>query len=129
MAPKINQEAVVPYRHSPSKPRGEASSMIAQSLPMAAMFMRNKMLSWSALFLAIQSYLNEPINKPVEKDDSGTPAQPPLLRVVFAFIALVTCYIDIIFPGSSPAANRVVKEATESVTSAVTSAVSAATSG
>ncbi|ABN66683.1 predicted protein, partial [Scheffersomyces stipitis CBS 6054] len=100
------------YKHSPAKARNEASGMLAQSLPMAAMFMRNKMLAWSAVFLAVQSYLNEPLNKPAEAADSNsTPSQPPLLRVLFAFIGLVTCYLDLIFPGTSPYARRAVTEA------------------
>lgn len=79
--------------------------MISQTLPMAAMFMRNKMLSWSAVFLAIQSYLSEPINKPLTgKDNSG--AQPPLLRILFAFVSLATCYLELFFPATNPALRK-----------------------
>lgn len=93
--------------------------MIAQSLPMAAMFMRNKLLSWSALFLAIQSYLNDPINAERDAD-----AQPPFLRIVFAIVSLFTCYIDLFFPNTTPAAKR---SAVEQVASLVTLAVTQAT--
>lgn len=98
---KVREDLVVPYKHFPAKPRGEASSMVSQSLPMAAMFMKNKMLSWASLFLSIQSYLNEPINKPTSEDDQAQ--QPPLLRVLFAFVSLGTCYMDLFFPGANPA--------------------------
>lgn len=85
---------------------------------MAAMFMRNKMLSWAALFLAIQSYLNEPVNKPASDDDSAQ--QPPILRVLFGFVSLGTCYMDLIFPGANPAlrlaAQATAKAAAESAT-------------
>lgn len=90
------------YKHIPAKARSEAAGMISQTLPMAAMFLRNKMLSWCAFFLAIQSYLNEPINKVEENDSAGS--QPPLLRVLFAFISLITCYLELIFPNQNPAA-------------------------
>lgn len=75
--------------------------MISQTLPMAAMFMRNKLLSWSAFFLAIQTYLSEPINKPESSSDLGS--QPPLLRIVFALISLMACYVEFVFPGTNPA--------------------------
>ncbi|KAK6203408.1 uncharacterized protein RJT21DRAFT_119567 [Scheffersomyces amazonensis] len=120
MAPKVREDLVVPYRHVPAGVRAEASSVVSQSLPMAAMFMRNKMLSWAAVFLAVQSYLNEPINAPKKDSDS---AQPPLLRIGFAFISLVTCYIDLIFPAANPA----IKKAAD-VTAAVTSSIASASS-
>lgn len=101
------EDLVVPYHHFPAKPRAEAGSMISQTLPMAAMFMRNKIMSWSALFLAIQSYLSEPINKP--QDDSQAGSQPPLLRVVFALVSLLTCYLDIFFPSTNPAIKKSAK--------------------
>lgn len=71
--------------------------MIAQALPMAAMFMRNKLLSWSAFFLAVQTYLNQPLNAPAEESSS---VQPPLLRILFSLIALGTCYLDVFFPAA-----------------------------
>ncbi|CAK7891739.1 hypothetical protein CAAN1_01S06854 [[Candida] anglica] len=110
MAPQIPRpDLVVPYKHTPAKARSEASSIISQSLPMAAMFMRNKMLSWSAFFLAVQSYLNEPIHKQEEEASSGQ--QPPLLRVLFAIIALFSCYVDIFFPSAGAAGKKAVVDA------------------
>lgn len=104
MSSPIRPDLVVPYHHVPAKPRSEAASgMVSQTLPMAAMFMRNKVLSWSAVFLALQSYLSEPVNKPETADSA---AQPPLLRVVFAAISLATCYLEFFFPGTSPALKR-----------------------
>lgn len=96
--------------------------MIAQSLPMAAMFMRNKLLSWTSLFLAIQSFLNEPTNKPVDNDSTQ---QPPLLRVAFALISLVTCYVEYIYPSVSPKAKRT---AVAKVSETISSTIAAATS-
>lgn len=95
--------------------------MIAQSLPMAAMFMKNKLLSWTSLFLAVQSFLNEPIHKQEDKDSQQ---QPPILRVVFALIALGTCYIDLIFPntGRATKAGNLAKSASETVSSVISSA-------
>lgn len=96
--------------------------MVAQSLPMAAMFLRNKMLSWTAMFLSVQSYLSEPTNKVKDPKDTS---QPPLLKLAFAAISLVTCYIDIIFP-SQPTA-KTAKSAAETIVSSATSILSTAT--
>lgn len=87
---------------------------------MAAMFMRNKLLSWSSLFIAVQAYLNEPAYK--EKSENSA-EQPPLLRIVFALVSLATCYIDLIIPSTSGTAKKaatvasIVSEATSSATS------------
>lgn len=89
---------------------------------MAAMFMRNKIMSWSAVFLALQSYLSEPINKP-EDDAAGT--QPPLLRFVFALVSLLTCYLDLFFPSTNP---QIKKSALSKAAETVSSVVSEATS-
>lgn len=99
--------------------------MISQTLPMAAMFMKNKILSWTALFLALQTYLTEPINKEKSEKDAG--AQPPLLRLAFALISLATCYMEFFFPSSSPGLRSTVTEAASAAASSVTSVVSEAT--
>lgn len=111
----------ISYKHVPAKPRGEVSGVIGQSLPMAAMFMRNKMLSWAAVFIAIQSYLNQPDNKPADDKDSSA-EQPPLLRILFAVISMATCYVDLLFPHMSPVAKPVADVASETVTSIISSA-------
>lgn len=115
MAPKAREDLVIPYKHVPAKSRKDAGNVLAQSLPMAAMFMRNKMLSWASVFLAVQSYLNEPINRPAEEDQGQ---QSPALRVLFAVISLVTCYMDIVFPSTNPAVKRAAKVVSETVTAA-----------
>lgn len=92
---------------------------------MAAMFMRSKIMSWSSVFLGVQSYLSEPNNKPASSKDAG--AQPPLLKLMFAFISLLTCYVEFFFPSSSPSLKRAAIKAAESVSTAAAEAVSTAT--
>ena len=124
MAGKIRTDLIIPFKHIPARARNDATGFMAQTLPMAAMFMRNKMLSWTALFLLIQSYLNEPIHKlEVEEQLSSSALQPPLLRIVFALIAVFTCYIELVFPKASPLA---VQKATESAVTGVVEAVKSA---
>lgn len=95
---------------------------------MAAMFMKNKMLSWAAVFLALQSFLTAPINKAPSEKEAG--AQPPLLRLAFAFISLGTCYLEFFFPSTSPGLKKLASlagDAAASVASSATSIVSSAT--
>lgn len=99
--------------------------MISQTLPMAAMFMKNKMLSWAAVFLAVQAYLNEPIHKPESPDDAQK--QPPFMRVLFSFISLLTCYMDLVFPGTNPALRKAATSAAAAASSTASSIASAAT--
>lgn len=104
------------YLHVPAKPRSEASStMMSQTLPMAAMFMRNKLMSWSAVFLAIQTYLSEPINKAPSSDSAS---QPPLLRILFALISLATCYMEFVIPATNPSVKRAAQAAAAASTAA-----------
>lgn len=84
--------------------------------------MRNKLLSWSALFIALQSYLNEPSNK-VETSEGS---QPPLLRVLFAIIALATCYLDLLFPKYGPGAQKA-RQVVSTASSTLSSIASTAT--
>ncbi|CAK9440175.1 uncharacterized protein LODBEIA_P42750 [Lodderomyces beijingensis] len=123
MSSKQREDLVVPYKHVASKPRRDASNIIAQSLPMAAMFMKNKVLAWAALFLAVQSYLQEPINKP-QTDDKGQAEQPALLRILFAVAAVGTCYMDLFFPSTNPALRKAASVATETMTTIAAAATS-----
>ncbi|ODV98556.1 hypothetical protein PACTADRAFT_1026 [Pachysolen tannophilus NRRL Y-2460] len=133
MAPsnKIREELVVPYHHIPAQPRVEATGFVTQSLPMAAMFMKNKALAWSAFFLSVQSYLNEPYNKPdvladPSNDSNPLGSQPPLIKVLFSIISLATCYMDVVFPTAGPGTStkKSAVETATSVASAVTETVS-----
>lgn len=83
--------------------------------------MRNKMLSWAAVFISIQSYLNQPDNKPVNEKESST-EQPPLLRILFAIISMATCYVDLLFPHMSPVTRSNAQVASETVSSIISTA-------
>ena len=105
----IRAENVRRYTHVPVPPKNVASNFVAQNLPLAAMFLKNKALAWACLFFSIQSYLNEPIIK-APADES----QPAIFRVIFALVALVTCYIDLLFPSIvSPGVAAIAKAAVE----------------
>ncbi|CAI6335822.1 unnamed protein product [Periconia digitata] len=65
-------DLIVPYTEpKKDKNEGDMSSTMASTLPMAAIFTRNKMIGWVAVVFAIQSWLAE---SPEQAKTSGTPA-------------------------------------------------------
>ncbi|KAK9241135.1 hypothetical protein V1525DRAFT_393790 [Lipomyces kononenkoae] len=82
----------VPYVPMEIKSREDVSSMMASTLPMVAMFLRNKLVAWSALLVTIQSWLNE------SEASSRDSTQPGWLKVLMSFVGLTVCYMDLFFP-------------------------------
>lgn len=119
----IRKENVKRYVHVPVKPKNSASNFVSQNLPMAAMFLKNKALSWACLFIAVQTYLNEPyIKDPSDESSSG------IFKIIFALVALGTSYLDLIFPTMGGLrAQKAVDTAVETVVATATEAVAAAT--
>ena len=89
----IRPQNVHKYIHVPVAPKNAAANFVSQNLPLAAMFLKNKSLSWACAFFAIQSYLNEPYIK-----DPSDDSQPAIFRIIFSLVAIVTAYLDLLFP-------------------------------
>ncbi|KAF2176169.1 translation initiation factor SU [Zopfia rhizophila CBS 207.26] len=65
-------DLIVPYAEpATEKSGGDMASTMASTLPMAAIFTRNKMVGWTAVVFALQSWLAE---TPEQKRTSATPA-------------------------------------------------------
>ncbi|KAI4956340.1 hypothetical protein J4E91_000551 [Alternaria rosae] len=65
-------DLIVPYAEpEKGKDDNDMSSTLSSTLPMAAIFTRNKMIGWVAVVFAIQSWLAE---TPEQKKTSTTPA-------------------------------------------------------
>ncbi|CDO57224.1 similar to Saccharomyces cerevisiae YPR063C ER-localized protein of unknown function [Geotrichum candidum] len=110
---KRREDLIVSY--GGSKPRkNEMQSMMTSSMPLAAMFLRNKVLSWAAFFTTLQAWLNEP-------STIKTDAQPAWLSVVLAVVGILSCYVDLVFPQKASLA-KAVKETAEAVATATVSA-------
>ncbi|KAK9496266.1 hypothetical protein V1508DRAFT_408150 [Lipomyces doorenjongii] len=77
------------------KSRDDVSSMMATTLPMVAMFLRNKLIAWSALLMTVQSWLSE------SEASSNESAQPGWLKVLMSFVGVIVCYMDIFVPAQS----------------------------
>ncbi|CDK27190.1 unnamed protein product [Kuraishia capsulata CBS 1993] len=113
MAPNLKRpDQIVRYVHTPAETRNAASNFVSQNIPMAAMFLRNKPLAWASLFLSVQNYLNEPTHK--AKDE----AMPPFFKLLMGALAVLTTYMDFIFPPVAPAARQAAAAAASATGSA-----------
>ena len=61
-----------------------------QSMPMAAMFMRHKLLGWSGITFAVQNYLTFHHDL-VQPEDAASPT----LSLVFGLTGLIATYTDV----------------------------------
>jgi hypothetical protein len=119
MAPQVKREdLVVPYIHTPLKADSGSAGIVSQSMPMAAMFMRNKLLSWFSLISSIQSVLNELNGEPVAEG-----AQSGVMRIGLGVLGLAVCYMELALPGSfGGAPKKAIQTAAETVAGASTTA-------
>ncbi|KAH0494845.1 hypothetical protein TgHK011_008430 [Trichoderma gracile] len=86
-------DLIVPYQEPVVK--GEVtdfSSTMSSTLPMAAMFMRNKFVGWIAVVFSIQTWLGESEDS---KKSSGTPGY---FSVGMSLLALAVTYLPMFIP-------------------------------
>lgn len=125
----IRKENVKQYVHVPAEPKNAASNFVSQNLPLAAMFLKNKALAWACLFFGVQTYLNEPYIR-----DPADDSQPAYFRIFFSMIAILTTYIDLVFPhmgnpaavGAKMAANEKTAQAATEIAETIATAVTSA---
>ncbi|SCU86031.1 LADA_0D11782g1_1 [Lachancea dasiensis] len=87
-------DLIVSYTHKvPPKASTSAASqgVLAQSMPMAAMFMKNKFLAWFALLTTVHYSLTA-------EADQSSPDQSPILKLLLSAVSLAVCYMNLIFP-------------------------------
>ncbi|MCJ1312387.1 hypothetical protein MMC25_006061 [Agyrium rufum] len=83
----------VPYVEPPKeKSEGDFASTISSTLPMAAMFTRNKLLGWASVVLSLQTWLAE---TPEQQSAASTPGY---LSVAMSFMSLVVTYLPLFLP-------------------------------
>ncbi|KAK9460999.1 uncharacterized protein V1516DRAFT_674715 [Lipomyces oligophaga] len=87
----------VPFIPLPLKAPDDISSMLATTLPMVAMFLRNKLIAWASLLVTLQSWLNE--NESNDEESSG--GSPGWLKVVMSLAGLLVCYLDLFVPAGN----------------------------
>ncbi|KAK1141638.1 hypothetical protein N8T08_008902 [Aspergillus melleus] len=90
-------DLAIPYVDPPkSKDDADMTGAMSSTLPMAAMFTRNRMIGWVSFVFSLQSWLGE---TPEQKRNASTPSY---MSVLMSLMALVVTYFPIFMP--SPAA-------------------------
>lgn len=87
----------IPYKHVPVAKTSYSSSsqgILSQSMPMAAMFMKNKFLAWFALLTTFHYYLT------AEPSESNSPEQSPIVKIGMSVVSLLVCYMGLALPQS-----------------------------
>ena len=123
MAPSVKREdLIVPYIHlKPVVEDNSSASFVSQSMPMAAMFMRNKLLSWFSIFSAVISLMYE-LHGVTAADGS----QSGYLRVITGVVGLGVCYMELVMPGATmgPGVKKAAAQISETVAAAAATATS-----
>ncbi|KND87383.1 Uncharacterized protein TOPH_08001 [Tolypocladium ophioglossoides CBS 100239] len=85
-------DLIVPYQEpAASADKPEFSSTLSSTMPMVAMFTRNKFVGWAAVVFSIQSWLGES----QEAKNSGTPGY---FSVLMSVAALAVSYMPLFLP-------------------------------
>ncbi|TVY53910.1 hypothetical protein LCER1_G002976 [Lachnellula cervina] len=68
-------DLIIPYQIPTAKEGGDISATLGSTLPMAAMFTRNKFIGWASVVFAVQNWLGE------SADTKKTSSQPAIFSV------------------------------------------------
>merc|ERR1712070_419054 len=89
-------DLIVPYAEpEKDKESNDMQSTMASTLPMAAMFTRNKLIGWTAVMFSIQGWLAE---TPDQKANASTPGY---FSVGMALLSLGVAYMPLFLPPQS----------------------------
>lgn len=92
------------YKHavapkSPYATNTGVSGIVNQSMPMVAMFLKNKFIGWFALIQSFHYYLNtDPEAATASSKPSSAMDQPPLMKILLSVIGLLVCYMNLVLP-------------------------------
>jgi len=86
-------DLIIPYLEPVAKDTSaDMSSTMSSTLPMAAMFTRNKYIGWASVVVAVQSWLSE---SPETRKSSS---QPAYFSVGMSLLALTVTYLPMFLP-------------------------------
>ncbi|KAK5660678.1 hypothetical protein OQA88_12042 [Cercophora sp. LCS_1] len=86
-------DLIVPYQEPSSKGDGaEFGSTLSSTLPMAAVFMRNRYVGWAAVVFSIQNWLGE------SEDSKKNGTTGGIFTVGMSFMSLLVTYLPIFLP-------------------------------
>ncbi|CZS98210.1 uncharacterized protein RAG0_07022 [Rhynchosporium agropyri] len=84
---------VIPFQIPPAKESSaDISGTLGSTLPMAAMFTRNKFVGWASVVLAVQNWLGE------SQEAKRSSSQPAYFSVGMGIMALVVTYLPMFLP-------------------------------
>ncbi|PGH28620.1 translation initiation factor 1 [[Emmonsia] crescens] len=95
-------ELAVPYVEPATKASDAAdmSSTMSNTMPMAAMFSRNKMIAWASVTFSLQKWMAE---TPEQHKKAATPAY---MGVIMAFLSVLVTYMPMFFPSMGKTAPK-----------------------
>ncbi|CAJ0547754.1 uncharacterized protein FTOL_05229 [Fusarium torulosum] len=86
-------DLIVPYQEPKSSSESsDISSTMSTTLPMAAMFTRNKLVGWASVVFSIQSWLGE------SEDSKKNSTTPGYFSVGMSIMALAVTYLPMFLP-------------------------------
>ncbi|KAL1972278.1 hypothetical protein VTN31DRAFT_7497 [Thermomyces dupontii] len=85
-------DLVIPYVDPPKDNDSDLGGAMTTTLPMMAMFMRNRLMGWVSVVISLQNWLAE---TPEEKKTSATPAY---MNVFMSVMALGATYLPLFLP-------------------------------
>ncbi|KAG5980327.1 hypothetical protein E4U55_004151 [Claviceps digitariae] len=90
-------DLIVPYQEPDSATdKPEFASTISSTLPMAAMFTRNRYIGWAAVVFAIQNWLGE-------SHHAKSASTPGIFSVLMSVMALGVTYMPLFIPPADSA--------------------------
>ncbi|KAK3393194.1 hypothetical protein B0H63DRAFT_457716 [Podospora didyma] len=86
-------DLVIPYQEPASKGEGgDFGSTISSTLPMAAIFLRNKYIGWASVVFSLQSWLGE------SEETTKSTSTPGYFSVGMSLMSLVVTYLPLFLP-------------------------------
>ncbi|KAL7274849.1 hypothetical protein RUND412_002233 [Rhizina undulata] len=99
-------DLIIPYVAPPVKAEEtDIAATLSSTLPMAAMFTRNKMIGWTAVVFAVQAWLNE------TPGALASGKQPAYFGVGMSLMSLGVTYLPLFMPSLNKAGPAAAKAA------------------
>lgn len=100
-------DLIIPYQLPVVKESSsDFSGTLGNTLPMAAMFTRNKFVGWASVIFAIQNWLGE------STESKKATGQPAIFTVGMSIIALLMTYLPMFLPPASASGKGINPETT-----------------
>ncbi|OBT50190.1 hypothetical protein VE04_08807 [Pseudogymnoascus sp. 24MN13] len=88
------EDLIIPYQQPAPKEGslGDIGNTLSSTVPMAAMFTRNKYIGWASVVIALQNWLSE------NPDTKAAASQPAYMGVGMSFLSLIITYLPMFLP-------------------------------